>query len=169
MCEATAGVAMALWLNGRQAEAEGLFDSLEQIQAFAPNSDGSGIVATPFPDGAPTGYGSTYPNSLHVASTAWTSLASLSRCDPFANPLVILSGSGSRSEWVPADYDCDCDADLDDFALFEACASGPAMPSAAGCQGRDFDEDQDVDQSDFSAFQRCLTGMNILVDVACAE
>ncbi|NLE58518.1 MAG: hypothetical protein GX616_09175 [Planctomycetes bacterium] len=169
MCEATAGVAMALWSAGRQAEAQSLFDSLEQIQAFAPNSDGSGVVATPFPDGAPTGYGSTYPNSLHVASTAWTSLALLFRCDSFANPLGPLPGSDPRSGRAPADYDCDCDVDLDDLALFEACASGPAIPSAADCEGRDFDNDQDVDQTDFSVFQRCVTGTSGLVNLVCVD
>ncbi len=169
MCEATAGVAMALWAAGRQTEAQGLFDSLEQMQAFAPNSDGNGIVATPFPDGAPTGYGSTYPNSLHVASTAWTSLASLARCEVFANPLGPLAGSDPQSDGAPGDYDCDCDVDPDDFDLFEVCASGPAVLPAAGCEARDFDEDRDVDQSDFSVFQRCYSGAGALVDPDCRE
>lgn len=169
MSEATAGVAMALWLAGREAEAQNLFDSLEQIQAFAPNSDGNGIVATPFPAGAPTGYGSTYPNSLHVASTAWTSLASLFRCDSDANPLGPHAGSGSRSDRVPGDYDCDCDVDGEDFSLFEACASGPAVLLAVGCEARDFDKDQDVDQSDFGIFQRCYCEAGTIVDPTCAE
>lgn len=91
-CEATAGVAAALWLVGRTDEAEVLLSSLEEIRTSAPNNDGDGIVATPFPGGAPTGYGSTYPNSLHVASSAWTGIAYLVKCDPSANPLGPLPG-----------------------------------------------------------------------------
>lgn len=56
------------------------------------------------------------------------------------------------------DFDGDCDVDGDDLAVFEACASGPAVPLLTGCQIADHDEDNDVDQADFGAFQVMLTG-----------
>jgi hypothetical protein len=167
--EVTAGVAAALWLNGRQADAQTLIDGLAEIQAFAPRHDGEGIVATPFPGGAQTGYGSSYPNSLHVASTAWTGIALMVRCDSFANPLGVLPPPGNRTDRVPADYDCDCDADLYDFALFATCQSPSGEPAGAGCDNMDTDNDNDVDLFDFDEFQRCMSGDYVPVDPLCAS
>jgi hypothetical protein len=68
-----------------------------------------------------------------------------------------------------ADYDRDGDVDSDDFALFQACFSKPAVPLAAGCEGMDFDGDDDVDQSDFGFFQRCFSGANESADPGCVN
>jgi hypothetical protein len=69
----------------------------------------------------------------------------------------------------PGDFDSDGDVDQKDLLLFESCASGPAIPLAAGCEKRDFDRDNDVDQSDFAAFQRCYSGENVPADPNCAN
>lgn len=69
----------------------------------------------------------------------------------------------------PADFDRDGDVDGGDLTLFEACASGPGVPQAAGCEAKDFDSDADVDQSDFAVFQRCYTGENVPADPNCAN
>ena len=71
--------------------------------------------------------------------------------------------------FAPADFDQDCDVDQDDIALFEACASGPAMPLMLGCEDKDFDSDNDTDQSDFGVMQRCLSGPNTPADLNCAD
>ena len=68
---------------------------------------------------------------------------------------------------IIADFDGDGDVDGDDFSVFEACASGPGVPFAPGCQDKDFDADLDVDQSDFSIFQRCYSGANKPADPDC--
>ena len=71
---------------------------------------------------------------------------------------------------VAPDLDGDCDVDDDDFDLFQACSTGPALgPVATGCIDRDFDEDDDVDQSDFAVFQRCLSGPNVEPIAGCAD
>ncbi|MHC4443703.1 MAG: hypothetical protein ACYTF1_01240 [Planctomycetota bacterium] len=69
----------------------------------------------------------------------------------------------------PGDYNGDGDVDYGDYELFEACASGPAIPLDPGCEDKDFDSDNDVDQSDFGIFQRCFGGPDILGDLSCAE
>lgn len=55
-----------------------------------------------------------------------------------------------------ADLDADCDVDADDFAIFAAHTSGPAMPhdGSAVSQAIDFDGDGDVDSVDYARFQR---------------
>lgn len=56
-------------------------------------------------------------------------------------------------EFGIGDYDCDRDVNLLDFASWEACVTGPALPGYdAGCEAFDFDGDVDVDLADFSAF-----------------
>lgn len=70
---------------------------------------------------------------------------------------------------IPGDFDRDGDVDGDDVAAFEACASGPAIPLAAGCEGKDFDNDSDSDQSDFSVVQLCYSGQNSPGDPNCAH
>ncbi len=74
-----------------------------------------------------------------------------------------------RRGGAPVDFDLDCDVDAEDYDLFDACASGPGVAAAAGCQGADFDLDNDVDQSDFSTFQRCVSGENVPADPDCAN
>lgn len=89
--EVTAGTTMALLLAGRASDANWLLENLDRIRLSAPNADpdGIGIVATPWPSGAYTGYGTTYyPNAVHVGSTAWLGLAALvAQGDVNANPL----------------------------------------------------------------------------------
>jgi T5SS/PEP-CTERM-associated repeat protein len=70
---------------------------------------------------------------------------------------------------VPADYDGDYDVDGDDLDPFEACASGPGVTLAPGCQSRDLDNDGDTDQSDFGILQRCLSGPDAPADPNCAS
>ncbi|MDM8004908.1 MAG: family 10 glycosylhydrolase [Phycisphaerae bacterium] len=90
---------------------------------------------------------------------------------------VVTAGCGSVTSsvaaltlkpLVAADFDRDCDVDAADYDAFEICASGPGVPSFAGCESKDFDGDNDVDQADFNAFQQCLSGENMPPDPACA-
>jgi hypothetical protein len=67
------------------------------------------------------------------------------------------------------DFDGDCDVDNDDYTAFEACASGPDVAHAPGCEGKDLDLDTDVDQFDFGIFQRCLSGADVPADPACDD
>ncbi len=73
---------------------------------------------------------------------------------------------------IPGDFDSDGDVDAGDYATFEACATGPAIPydpehlpegcwltaDASHIIPADFDGDRDVDASDFGIFQRCYSG-----------
>ncbi|MBI4578754.1 MAG: hypothetical protein HY718_03575 [Planctomycetes bacterium] len=72
---------------------------------------------------------------------------------------------------MPGDFDHDCDVDAADFAAFQACARGPAVPhdGSPTCQDSDFDDDEDVDVTDFGAFQRCWSGEDHPVDPNCAN
>jgi len=70
---------------------------------------------------------------------------------------------------VKPDFDQDWDVDEDDFAAFEACASGPGVPRSSGCEGKDFDLDNDVDQADFSLFQRCYSGEHVEANLSCDD
>jgi hypothetical protein len=101
-CEETAGAAMVppLWTllglaSGEAWEASlaALLADLDLIRATADGADpqGIGVVATPWPAGAPTGYGDTYPDLRHVAGSAWTGLAVLvAGGDAMGNPLEPL-------------------------------------------------------------------------------
>jgi hypothetical protein len=109
-CEETGGYAMALsvgaqegWLVPEAGEpadrwSTALADTLTNLDAIrltSPGADpgGLGIVATPWPSGAFSGYEGpgdppTYPNLRHVASTAWPALARrVVECDQSANPM----------------------------------------------------------------------------------
>jgi hypothetical protein len=68
---------------------------------------------------------------------------------------------------VPADFDNDRDVDDDDLAALEACASGPGVPLASGCENKDLDQDDDVDQTDFSLLQLCISGENVMARPDC--
>jgi len=91
-----------------------------------------------------------------------------------------------RGPGPTADFDCDLDVDVDDLMVFEACATGPAIPYnpaelpelEPGCTlvpdvnghiAADFDEDNDVDQSDFGSFQRCYSGEGNPAEPNCAD
>ena len=77
------------------AELANLLGNLDDIRLTAPGADagGVGIVATPWPDGAFSGFEGfgdppTYPNLGHVAGTVWTELAARVAGNDFAaNPL----------------------------------------------------------------------------------
>ena len=73
--------------------------------------------------------------------------------------------------FVTPDLDGDCDVDEDDLALFESCASAPAVPHDGTplCGQADFDEDDDVDQSDFGKLQRCHSGEASPPDPHCED
>jgi hypothetical protein len=70
----------------------------------------------------------------------------------------VVYGQVEVNTYVTADFDGDGDVDGEDFAMFAACRSGPAVPVALGCDRYDADGDDDVDQDDFGAFQLRLTG-----------
>lgn len=98
-----------------------------------------------------------------------------------AAPLVISRITCATS--LPPDLDCDGDADSNDLAIFEACATGPAIPydpqvlppnctlipDGTGRIRADLDGDRDVDQSDFGIFQRCHSGDGIAVEPGCDQ
>ncbi len=97
-----------------------------------------------------------------------------------SEPLMFAFSAGFAP--CPADYDCDNDVDSDDFELFAACATGPALPYdpenlPPACAAEpddeeiiapDLDRDGDVDQRDFSLFQRCITAPDQPADPQCA-
>lgn len=70
-----------------------------------------------------------------------------------------------------ADFDLDDDVDADDWAIFESCTSGPAIPhdGSENCWRTDLDTDNDVDQVDFAVFQRCYSGEDNPADPNCAN
>jgi len=114
--EATAGGAMAFLRIGRAADATPLFTCLDWIRrnAAPPNDgieDGLGLVATPAPEGAWTGYGDAwYYKLLHVASSGWTGLACLyKQGHKFANPLASLAlhvDDDASNDPCPGDPTC---------------------------------------------------------------
>lgn len=62
-------------------------------------------------------------------------------------------------EPVAADFDQDGDVDANDGAVFESCATGPAIgPPSPGCERADWDGDGDVDQADYGPLQQSFTG-----------
>jgi len=79
---------------------------------------------------------------------------------------LIITGV-SFAPRVLTDFDGDGDVDQSDFGVFQACASGPAMPAPDDCDQADLDSDGDVDQSDFGVFQRCLSGPDVPADAGC--
>jgi len=70
---------------------------------------------------------------------------------------------------VPADFDRDGDVDAEDVGAFVACGSGPAIPAAAGCEGKVLDGDNDIDQEDFAVLQWCYSGENNPGDPGCGD
>jgi hypothetical protein len=58
----------------------------------------------------------------------------------------------------PADFNQDWHVDGDDFAIHQACISGPGIALSPGCEEVDLDLDGDIDLSDFGLFQRCMSG-----------
>ncbi|UCD27617.1 MAG: PQQ-binding-like beta-propeller repeat protein, partial [Planctomycetota bacterium] len=63
---------------------------------------------------------------------------------------------------VPPDLDSDNDVDQDDFALYQACYTGPDnRPVPSGCETKDFDQDGDVDIDDLTIFEICASGPDV--------
>jgi hypothetical protein len=93
--------------------------------------------------------------------------------DPLAFPLKIdFNTQTADFEMFPiitADADADTDVDLSDFLLFQACATGPAIPYSPGCESKDFDGDGNVDLADFGVFQRCYSGPNNPANLDCGN
>jgi hypothetical protein len=89
--------------------------------------------------------------------------------DTAGNPLRPHEWTFASSSFTGLDGDCDVDAD--DLAVFESCASAPAVPhnGSSVCQSLDFDHDGDVDQGDFGVFQRCYSGESVPVDPNCSN
>gem|GEM_PF-3311134 len=72
--------------------------------------------------------------------------------------------------FVPGDFDRDGDVDMNDLAVFEACATAPAISQPSpDCVWACFDTDDDIDQADFAVFQRCLSGEKPAADPNCAS
>jgi hypothetical protein len=62
-------------------------------------------------------------------------------------------------EPLTGDFNLDGAVDMDDYLIFQACTTGPAIvPPAPGCEKADLDGDGDVDQDDFGLFQANMTG-----------
>jgi len=59
---------------------------------------------------------------------------------------------------ILGDLDDDGDVDLLDFALFQACFTGPQVSAPEQCQSADLDRDGDVDVMDFWIFAARFTG-----------
>jgi hypothetical protein len=133
--EMTAGAEMAIrvgidegFLTGNSGdptkswedEFDSIIESMEAIRSTAPGADsmGLGVVATPWQDGALTGYGCTsYPNRRHVASTVWHGLTLLlghpDNPDTEANPLRPLA------ELLPGDFNGDSQVDEADLGVWQ--------------------------------------------------
>lgn len=72
-----------------------------------------------------------------------------------------------------ADADGDGDVDQADFAVFQACYTGPGGILATGCECYDADPagapDNDIDSDDWTAFEACASGTGIAADPACDD
>ncbi|MEM7682840.1 MAG: hypothetical protein AAF288_12855 [Planctomycetota bacterium] len=193
--ENTAGAALALavgveqgWLfeaPGEPADkwadqADVLIASLDAIRTSAPGADpnGLGVVATPWPDGAPTGFGFAYPNLRHSASTAWTGLALLyqhpdpATRDLLANPLGPLVNDTPEGDYDqdgvlgPGDIDTlranlgDAVYDLDGDGISDAADVALLVegPGFAGTSFGDANLDGEVDLVDFDALSQGFGG-----------
>lgn len=127
----------------------------------------------------------TEPRVVRIQPAAvWTESAmqpvGLTSAELLALPLSAVLVPGGT---VAADLNGDGRVDGQDYQIFDRCATGPAIPYAAGhlpagCTlavddaGRiaaDFDADGDVDQADFGVFQRCFSGADTEADPSCAD
>ena len=123
-----------------------------------------------------TDYGDT------VAQTDWT-LATVG--DSFGSWMSAggdIASPGRIVGYAASDLDEDGDVDLDDFAVFNACITGPDVPydplpagctltpDAEGFLAVDYDEDGDLDMSDYVAvFQVCVSGAGEPADPSCGR
>jgi len=92
------------------------------------------------------------PGAVETQSAPGGTLFSTVGVDAGAGSVTLTVGSSS----ITGDFDADCDVDDGDFPLFEACAAGPAIPYAGGCDLFDLDTNGHVDLADFGVFQRSL-------------
>jgi PKD repeat protein len=68
------------------------------------------------------------------------------------------------------DIDGDEDVDLDDYAVFQACLTGPGGDiTAPPCDLADLDVDGDVDEADFGEFKACLNGAGLPSPPSCVN
>jgi len=128
-CEATASAALALlWIGRETPQAQRFLELLDwiRVNAAPPGDgieDGNGIIATPCPEGAWTGFGeyAWYYNLLHVASSTWTGSACLYLMGEYetANPLMPIScnrapiADAGEDQSYPAGTDCTAEVPLD--------------------------------------------------------
>ncbi len=89
--------------------------------------------------------------------------------NPIGAPQLVDMGCYELVTTIAGDFDDDADIDDSDLLLFIDCASGPAVPFAAGCSSRDLDEDSDVDVADFAVLQRCISGDGHAADPNCGD
>jgi hypothetical protein len=113
-----------------------------------------------------------------AGQTANQAFVDASDSDPSTKPYLTL---GAALAPLVGDLDNNRVVDDDDYAIFEACATGPAIQYSpgslqAGCsltadgQGfiaADFDKDQDVDHADFAVLERCLSIPGVEVNPNC--
>jgi hypothetical protein len=59
---------------------------------------------------------------------------------------------------VPTDYNGDGHVNVEDYAIFNACLSGPSEAVEPGCECMDLDLDGDLDLFDFALFQEAFEG-----------
>ena len=89
-------------------------------------------------------------------------------CD-LALPISATYIATQSPDSIPPDFDNDGDVDADDVNAIDACASGPTVALAAGCEDKDLDNDNDIDQLDFAIVQRCISGEGVCPDPQCME
>ncbi|NLX20918.1 MAG: family 10 glycosylhydrolase [Phycisphaerae bacterium] len=89
-------------------------------------------------------------------------------CGAVTSTEAVLSVSAPPTQ--PGDLDNDDDVDLDDFALLQACLSGPGISQDdPACDGAKLDDGDDVDMDDVTIFLGCVSGANISGDPTCAD
>ena len=72
-------------------------------------------------------------------------------------PVPMVTAQTTLSPFVRGDANGNDWIGLPDFGWFGACATGPSLGAADGCQCMDFEGDSDIDLADFSGIQRGFT------------
>lgn len=76
--------------------------------------------------------------------------------------------SGHDVPFMVIDRDRDGDVDMSDFAWFQTCMTGNAVPyTNAACADADRDSDFDIDTADLNVFLGCLSGPDIPATANC--
>jgi cytosine/adenosine deaminase-related metal-dependent hydrolase len=93
-------------------------------------------------------------------------------CDACPNtiPASPVDAEGCPPDTV-GDLDRDGDVDVHDYAIFEACLSGPDLPHPGGaaCQQADLNSDNDVDLADYAILHMCFSGEDSPADPQCGN